>query len=201
MDDVDWVEEPLPGDLGNKVDPMEKSPFVFGDIRDQRAKLVLGQPGRANGRRVEFEGPPELERTCLVVADSYAVRVVPFLAESFRRLVFGHIPTLDYELVEEVQPDVVITIFSERFLIEVAGGPGRRPRCGSWRPRSSPPARYCGPGGSRRTGSTPPVAGRRTCDLTALQQQLDVVRRPSGVRWSIGKPTRLAAVTVQQHHV
>ena len=47
------------------------------------------------------------------------MRVVPFLAESFGRLVFGHVPTLDYELVEEVEPDVVITILSERFLIEV----------------------------------------------------------------------------------
>jgi hypothetical protein len=119
MDDVDWVEVPLPGDLGNKMKPVEQSPFVFGDIREPRAKLVLDNRIVRTGRRVEFEGPPELGQTCLVVADSYAVRVVPFLAESFRRLVFGHIPTLDYELVEEVNPDVVITIMSERFLIVV----------------------------------------------------------------------------------
>jgi hypothetical protein len=119
MDDVDWVEAPLPGDLGNKMKPVEQSPFVFGDIREQRAKLVLDNRVVRTGRRVEFEGPPELEHTCLVIADSYAVRVVPFLAESFRRLVFGHVPTLDYELVEEVEPDVVVTIMSERFLIEV----------------------------------------------------------------------------------
>jgi hypothetical protein len=119
MDEIDWVEVPLPGDLGNKVDPVEHSPFVFGDLREQRASLVLDNRVARTGRRVEFEGPPELDRTCLVVADSYAVRVVPYLAESFRRVVFGHIPTLDYELVEEVEPDVVITIISERFLIEV----------------------------------------------------------------------------------
>jgi hypothetical protein len=119
MDDMDWVEVPLPGDLGNKVTPKEESPFMFGDIRDQRAKLVLDNRVPRTGRRVEFEGPPEFEHTCLVVADSYAVRVVPFLAESFRRLVFGHVPTLDYELVEEVEPDVVISVMSERFLIEV----------------------------------------------------------------------------------
>jgi alginate O-acetyltransferase complex protein AlgJ len=118
MDDVDWVEAPLPGDLGNKMNPKEESPFVFGDIRDQRAKLTLDNRIARTGRRVEFEAP-DLEGTCLVVADSYAVRVVPFLAESFRRLVFGHVPTLDYQLVEEVEPDVVITIISERFLIEV----------------------------------------------------------------------------------
>ena len=118
VDDVDWVEVPLPGDLGNKVSPKESSPFVFGDIREQRAKLVLDNRVVRTGRRVEFEAP-ELEHTCLVVADSYAVRVVPFLAESFRRLVFGHVPTLDHELVEEVQPDVVVSIMSERFLIEV----------------------------------------------------------------------------------
>src|SRR4051812_7965712 len=117
--DVEWVEEPLGGDLGNKVKPVEKSPFVFGDLHEQRARLASDNRIVRNGRRVEFEGPAELERTCLVVADSYAVRVVPFLAESFGRLVFAHIPTLDYELVNEVQPDVVVTILSERFLIEV----------------------------------------------------------------------------------
>jgi hypothetical protein len=62
-----------------------------------------------------------------VVADSFAVRVVPFLAESFRRLVFAHIPTLDYALVEEVRPDIVLTILNERFLVEIpedVGAPG-----------------------------------------------------------------------------
>jgi alginate O-acetyltransferase complex protein AlgJ len=118
MDDVDWVPVPLPGDLGNKLKPVEQSEFVFGDIRDQRARLVLDNRVVRTGRRVEFEAPG-LSRTCLVVADSYAVRVVPFLAESFGRLVFGHVSTLDYELVEEVRPDVVVTIISERFLIEV----------------------------------------------------------------------------------
>ena len=58
MDDVDWVEAPLPGDLGNKMDPKEESPFVFGDIRDPAREARARQPDRANSRRrVEFEAP------------------------------------------------------------------------------------------------------------------------------------------------
>ena len=133
--------------------PMEKSPFVFGDLRDQRAKLVPDNRIARTGRRVEFEGPPELEHTCLVVADSYAVRVVPFLAESFRRLVFGHIPTLDYELVEEVSPDVVITVISERFLIVVPED--LHPETPSLRQLEASKPRA-------RRGPAPPARSRRT---------------------------------------
>jgi hypothetical protein len=117
MDDVEWVEDTTPGDLGRKVDPIERSVFVYGDVREPRARLVADNRVKRNGRRVEFEGDAGLEHTCLVTGDSFAVRAVPYLAESFRRLVFGHISSLDYSLVEAVRPDVVVTIMNERFLI------------------------------------------------------------------------------------
>jgi alginate O-acetyltransferase complex protein AlgJ len=119
-DDIEWVEEEIGGDLGFKLDPVEYSALVYGDLKvPHRARLVSDNRVKRNGRRVEFEGDPDAAHTCLVVADSFAVRVVPFLAESFRRLVFAHIPTLDYALVEEVRPDIVLTILNERFLVEI----------------------------------------------------------------------------------
>ena len=47
------------------------------------------------------------------------MRSLQFLAESFRRLTFVHMVNLDHELVEELQPDVVVKIMNERFLIAV----------------------------------------------------------------------------------
>ena len=47
-DDIEWVEEEIGGDLGFKLDPVEYSALVFGDIRfAQRAQSRVGQPGRA----------------------------------------------------------------------------------------------------------------------------------------------------------
>jgi alginate O-acetyltransferase complex protein AlgJ len=117
LDDLEWHEEERPGGLGHKVEPKQTSTFVFLDFKHPRARLVYDNRIRNNGRRVEFEGDDSAGLSCLVLGDSYARLPVPFLAESFRRLVFGHISTLDHELVEQERPDVVISVLSERFLI------------------------------------------------------------------------------------
>jgi hypothetical protein len=117
LDDVEWHEEVRPGGLGHKVDPQLSSVFVFLDLEQPRARLVSDNRIRNNGRRVEFEGDPAQSFSCLVLGDSYARLVVPFLAESFRRLTFGHLTTLDHGLVDQLRPDVVISVISERFLI------------------------------------------------------------------------------------
>ena len=41
------------------------------------------------------------------------------LAASFRRLIYAASPTLDYELVRKEQPDIVIGVQNERFLLTV----------------------------------------------------------------------------------
>jgi hypothetical protein len=51
-----------------------------------------------------------------VFGDSYSFGLLPFLAESFRRLVLLHHPAVDWEVVGEEQPSVVLTVMCERFL-------------------------------------------------------------------------------------
>ena len=55
----------------------------------------------------------------MVYGDSFAMRVLPFLAESFARLTFVHMVDLDFDLVASLDPDVVVKIMNERFLISV----------------------------------------------------------------------------------
>ena len=55
----------------------------------------------------------------MVYGDSFAMRVLPFLAESFARLTFVHMVNLDFDLVRTLEPDVVVKIMNERFLISV----------------------------------------------------------------------------------
>jgi hypothetical protein len=57
--------------------------------------------------------------SCLFFGESSAYRLLPYLAESFRRLVFVHLHTLDHELVEAERPDVVVALADETALIDV----------------------------------------------------------------------------------
>ena len=75
---------------------------------------------RNTGRRVVYEWEDgDAGPHCMVYGDSYAMRVLPFLAESFARLTFVHMVTLDFDLVRKLEPDVVVKIMNERFLISV----------------------------------------------------------------------------------
>ena len=111
---------PFFGDLGAKMQPQMTSAFVQADPRAARARRVFDNRVRNTGRRVIFEwddvgaGPH-----CMVYGDSYAMRVLPFLAESFARLTFVHMATLDFDLARALEPDVVVGITNERFLISV----------------------------------------------------------------------------------
>ena len=119
FDDIVISDDDLPGDLGFKVDPPVKSKYVFVDVIDSRTRLVADNRVARNGRRVEFEGDESLEGTCLLMGDSFSVRVAPILAESFRRLVYAHLTTFDFELAREVNPDVIVMGMNERCMINV----------------------------------------------------------------------------------
>ena len=108
------------GDLGAKLRPQATSTFVRLTARDPRVHLIEDNRVRNTGRRMTYEsgeGPGTLE--CLVYGDSYAVRVLLFLAQSFRRVTFVHMPNLDFDLVRDLAPDVVVKVMNERFLIAV----------------------------------------------------------------------------------
>lgn len=108
------------GDLGAKLRPQGVSTFVRVRPRAPRAKLIEDNRVRNTGRRIDYVSADDAARLdCLVYGDSFAVRVLPFLAESFRRVTFAHMPNLDFDLVAELRPDVVVKIMCERFMIVV----------------------------------------------------------------------------------
>jgi alginate O-acetyltransferase complex protein AlgJ len=116
---IEWLEVMQIGDLGCKLEPAEQSLHICSQTRNPKARLVYDNGVFNEGRRAEFECDAAPDSTCLVLGTSSAHGMVHLLAEGFRRLVFTSISTLDYTLVEEVNPDVVITIFGERFMIRV----------------------------------------------------------------------------------
>ena len=117
IDAYDQVEIDYAGDLGAKLDPVAWSTYIRLDARAPRAKVLSDNRVRNTGRRIEYEGDDAATHTCMAYGDSFAVRVIPFLAESFRRLTFVHMPNLDFDLVRTLRPDVVVNIVCEHFLI------------------------------------------------------------------------------------
>jgi hypothetical protein len=121
--EVSFVERPFHGDLGVKVDPEEESLHPFAQI-ERQARLVHDNRVLVRGHRLDLECPAAPAVTCLLHGDSNSNMMLPFLAETFGRLVFGQIETLDRSLVDDVEPDVVIGIATERFLIRVPDDEG-----------------------------------------------------------------------------
>jgi hypothetical protein len=116
---VEYFEAPRFADLGVKVEPPRKSLNVFANVRDRQAELTADNRVLRRGRIAEFECPAAPESTCMVIGDSFNYQLLPYLAESFRKLIFVHLHTLDHELVEEHRPDVVVNVMNERGLSNV----------------------------------------------------------------------------------
>jgi alginate O-acetyltransferase complex protein AlgJ len=117
-DNLELAEAYFTGDLGFKLDPPEQSLQIWVDVREPKARLIADNRVRTNGRLIEYRRDGG-SGSCFVFGDSFAVRLLPLLAESFGRLVFAHITTLDRALVEREAPDVAVNVMNERFLIEV----------------------------------------------------------------------------------
>jgi hypothetical protein len=117
--DLTFHEQVEPGDLGAKLDPSESSLHVYAMPIDPAAKMTSDNRVFLNGHRIEYACPAAGTMVCLVLGDSFAHAMLPFLCESFGRLVFAHITTLDQQLVAQVEADVVVSIMNERYIIKV----------------------------------------------------------------------------------
>jgi alginate O-acetyltransferase complex protein AlgJ len=107
------------GDLGVKADPTRFCVSPVGIVRYPAARLLFDNCVENVGSVLLTECRAAPVTTCLLLGDSYAYSIVKFLAESFGRLVLAHSPGLDWGLVDQIKPDVVVGLMAERFLIEV----------------------------------------------------------------------------------
>ncbi len=107
------------GDLGEKLTPVRSSIQVFADVTNWRAHYAQDNRVQHAGRRVEYRCDVAPDTTLFIHGDSFSEKLMHFLGESFGRVVYCQMPSLDYEVVNEVAPDVVIGILNERFLLRV----------------------------------------------------------------------------------
>jgi hypothetical protein len=117
---IEWWEESHHGDLGNKLYPETiESTDVRMQIKPSQGRQVYNNQIHNHGRVLVYEQDRKDRPTCLLFGQSFALGLLPFLRESFSRLVFVHTDMLIGELLVLEKPDVVLTLPIERFLIRV----------------------------------------------------------------------------------
>ena len=115
---VAFEEVPYIGDLGIKFEPPVSAPTLSARIEGATGRLAFDNRIPNRGRiRVFINKDTTLPR-CVMFGDSFGGNLLPFLKESFSTLVYVYGKSFDRELVEAYQPDVVLSQFVERFLIE-----------------------------------------------------------------------------------
>lgn len=93
--------------------------FHFIKPKNIFSKLVF-ENNSAQGKIQVFENDNFTLPRCVLFRDSYSSFFIPFLAERCSRLTVLKANSFWYNLVEEEQPDVVLTQIAERFLLPQA---------------------------------------------------------------------------------
>ena len=116
-EDVIFIETTLVGELGFKVEPQMEAPGASVAVKRPTAYLVADNCVNNTGSMLITECPEAPPGTCVVLGDSYSDALSLYLAASFRKYVYAYTPRMDYDLVREHRPDVVVTVLNERFMI------------------------------------------------------------------------------------
>ena len=88
-------------------------------IRQSKAVTVMDNRKPNRGRLIIYENSNAPNVRAIVFRDSFTETMLPFLAETFRRLVVVWNPFVDYDLIAQESPNLVINIMAERFLSQV----------------------------------------------------------------------------------
>ncbi|MBZ9655492.1 alginate O-acetyltransferase AlgX-related protein [Phyllobacterium lublinensis] len=113
-----FQEVPYVGDLGIKFEPPVSAPTLSARIENPAGKLAFDNRIPNRGRIRVFVNKDATLPRCVMFGDSFGGNLLPFLKESFSTLVYVYGKTFDRELIEAYRPDVVLSEFVERFLID-----------------------------------------------------------------------------------
>jgi hypothetical protein len=121
---VAFVPEEGHGDLGWRVHPARTSPVARARLDGPRAVCVGDNEVRGSGSVLTFERSGPGGRLT-IFGDSYVWQLLPFACRTFQRVTWVHSGAIDWEAVDEEQPDAVLTEQVERFLVYPPEGTDR----------------------------------------------------------------------------
>jgi alginate O-acetyltransferase complex protein AlgJ len=117
--DVEWIERETEGDLGSKIRPEPIVGTTFGPrLRSPRGRQVADNEIVNHGWVLSFERAQPGPR-CVVFGESFTHFLLPFLKESFQRMVYVHTSMFVPEILDRERPDAIVSLPTERFLIQV----------------------------------------------------------------------------------
>ena len=105
-------------DLGNKLN-IDRDIFINSEIDNPSSKRIFNNKIKNTGSLIIFENANQSLPKAVMFGDSFSSQLLIFLAESFSRLVVVWQPNLDYSVILNEKPDVVISEQVERFLVKI----------------------------------------------------------------------------------
>jgi alginate O-acetyltransferase complex protein AlgJ len=115
-DDFDGAPEELMGDLATHARAGLTEQVERLHPRGQHHHVAFHNRKPNRGNMLVTENPSVKTGTAVLFRDSFAQNMIPFFAATFSRCVFVWNPFVDYDLVEEERPVLVLNIMAERFL-------------------------------------------------------------------------------------
>jgi alginate O-acetyltransferase complex protein AlgJ len=118
-DDIFFTQRTITGDLGSKLEPPRTEVAEVARVANHAAHSAYDNCVDGTGSVIVTRCETAPPGTCVLLGDSYSYALLRFLPETFRRLVFVQRPALPPDLLECEQPEVVISVTAERFLLRV----------------------------------------------------------------------------------
>jgi len=108
-----WIHA---GDLGVRLDPEPETPEHRCCVSFSKSKLLFGSTYYDRGHVAIYENLDVTLPKAVIFRDSSFTWILPFLSESFSRIVAVGTPHLYYDLIEREKPDIVILEMIERWV-------------------------------------------------------------------------------------
>jgi alginate O-acetyltransferase complex protein AlgJ len=108
-----WIHA---GDLGVRLDPEPETPEHRCCVSFSKSKLLFGSTNYDRGHVAIYENLDVTLPKAVIFRDSSFTWILPFLSESFSRIVAVGTPHLYYDLIEREKPDIVILEMIERWV-------------------------------------------------------------------------------------
>jgi hypothetical protein len=115
-DDFEGVPEEFMGDLATHARAGQTEQVVRLHPRHQHYQVTFNNRKPNRGNMLVTENPSVKTGTAVLFRDSFAQNMITFFAATFSRCVFVWNPFVDYDLVEEEHPVLVLNIMAGRLL-------------------------------------------------------------------------------------
>ncbi len=104
------------GDLGVRLDPEPVTAELRCGVSFSKSKLLFENGNYDRGHIAIYENLDVALPRAVIFRDSSSAWILPFLSESFSRIVAVSSPHIYYELIESEKPDIVVLEMIERWI-------------------------------------------------------------------------------------